>query len=74
MPENSEIFLLLLYAEVELMPRDVSARDVSATIKRTQKALFETIRGGKASISDAIWNGDTILHVCIWGCQTLMPL
>jgi hypothetical protein len=57
-PTNSEIFLALSRAE-----KNLKSQDVSAIIKDTQKALFETIRGGRASISDALGNGDTILHV-----------
>lgn len=57
-PTNSEIFLALSRAE-----KNLKSQDASAIIKDTQKALFEIIRGGKASISDALGNGDTILHV-----------
>jgi hypothetical protein len=58
-PTNSEIFLALSRAEKHL-----KSQDVSAIIKDTQKALFEIVCGGKASMSDALGNGDTILHVC----------
>jgi hypothetical protein len=57
-PTSSEIFLALSRAE-----DNFKSQDVSVIIQDTQKTLFELIRGGKASISDALGNGDTILHV-----------
>jgi hypothetical protein len=52
------MFLALSRAE-----KNLKSQDVSAIIEDTQKTLFEIIRGGQASISDALGNGGTILHV-----------
>lgn len=60
-PANSEIFLLLFRAE-----KSLKTRDVSGIINETQKALFGKILGGEGSISDALDNGNTILHVRIY--------
>jgi hypothetical protein len=57
-PTSSEVFLALSRAE-----KNLETQDASAIIKDAQRILFETIYGGKASISDALGNGDTILHV-----------
>ena len=57
-PANSEIFLVLFRAE-----KSLKTRDVSGIINDTQNALFGKILGGEGSISDALDNGNTILHV-----------
>ncbi|OKP09296.1 hypothetical protein PENSUB_5382 [Penicillium subrubescens] len=57
-PIHSEVSSALSGAE-----KSLKSRDVSAVIKDAQRALFEAFRGGKASKSDALGNGDTILHV-----------
>lgn len=59
-PINSEIFSVIYGAEDSL-----KSQDVSIVIQSIQKALFEAFREGKASISDALQSGDTILHVSI---------
>lgn len=59
-PIKSEIFSALLGAE-----ESFKSQDVSTVIQNTRKALFEAFREGKASKSDALRSGDTILHVSI---------
>jgi len=59
-PLNSEIFSALYDAE-----KSFKSQDVSTVIQNTRKALFEAFREGKASKSDALRSGDTILHVSI---------
>jgi hypothetical protein len=59
-PKNCEIFSALYDAEHSLM-----SQDVSTVIQNTQKALFEAFREGKASKSDALQSGNTILHVSV---------
>ncbi|KAJ5289143.1 hypothetical protein N7478_002173 [Penicillium angulare] len=63
-PINSEIFSALHGAKERF-----KSQDVSTVIQTTWKALFEAFRAGKASKSDALQSGDTILHV-VTGWQT----
>jgi hypothetical protein len=43
----------------------LESQDVSSVIKDAQKAIFEAFREGKASKSDALPDGNTILHVSV---------
>ncbi|KAJ5098839.1 hypothetical protein N7532_005840 [Penicillium argentinense] len=57
-PANSEIFLVLSRAE-----KSLETQDVSGIINDTQKALFGIVLRGDGSMSDALGNGNTILHI-----------
>ncbi|KAJ5682576.1 hypothetical protein N7462_005741 [Penicillium macrosclerotiorum] len=59
-PVNSEVFSVLYDAE-----KSFRTQDVYALILETQEALFKAFREGKASKSDALQSGDTILHVSV---------